>query len=229
MYLAANLTMDAATSITHDADAKTHAKIQEASPRKPGRPPKKQKAERWQQQTQRARDFKSVGHAVERSQNECCICFNPLWSAADSVVGRLLRSGNGPPWQFCCSHVFCGACLSKSVERARTCPYCRESGVAWHHFRKSNGHIATGLIAHAQDEAEQRYVEQLRTSTGTSTGSGSVGSTSVAGEADSIWDPQEELRVLRRCRAFLRARETREANRQAEKRLKSTLYSRRVA
>ena len=43
---AENLSMDAATSITHDADAKTHAKIQEASPRKPGRPPKKQKAER---------------------------------------------------------------------------------------------------------------------------------------------------------------------------------------
>ena len=43
---AENLSMDAATSISHDADAKTHAKIQEASPRKPGRPPKKQKAER---------------------------------------------------------------------------------------------------------------------------------------------------------------------------------------
>ena len=146
--------MDAATSISHDADAKTHAKIQEASPRKPGRPPKKQKAERWQQQTQRARDFKSVGHAVERSQNECCICFNPLWSAADSVVGRLLRSGNGPPWQFCCSHAFCGACLSKSVERARTCPYCRESGVAYLFHKLSGLDDSLSWIASASEREE---------------------------------------------------------------------------
>ena len=175
--------------------------------RQRGRPPKKTKENA--QQTAKARGFKAIAPVIAGVDGECGICYEALWATEGSSVGRLLKAEQGPPWQFACSHAFCGSCLGKHVQRSRTCPFCREPGVGWHSVSKADGGTTTGSILSALDEAERQQTRLLQAGSGDDD---SYGVSAAAVVNDSITDLDMERRVLRRCRGVLRARQTKMSN-----------------
>ena len=182
-----------------------HANAEETgAKRRPGRPPKRNKRE----QTEKARKHYLAGAAsVQRADDECCICMDAL-SDHGSALARLLVCATGPPWQFACTHVFCGRCLRAAVGRSHKCPMCRSQATAWYEVRSSGGavHAAAHNISEAVDAAVSVAQESLRHARAEAEATGGAGEEAAAEE---VWSAEGELRVLRRCAGALQARETR--------------------
>ena len=144
---------------------------------------------------------------ARQADDECCICMDAL-SDHGSALARLLVCATGPPWQFACTHVFCGRCLRAAVGRSHKCPLCRSQATAWYEVRSSGVavHAAAHNISEAVDAAVSVAQESLRHARAEAEATGRAGEEAAA---EVVWSAEGELRVLRRCAGALQARENR--------------------